>query len=70
MTEKRNVQSARPFFPNEDIESILVDIRAVLGSGRLLGIGGQYTEKFEKMFANYIGTKYALTTNSGTSRFR
>ena len=67
MVEKIHVQSARPFFPSEDVESIIKDIRLILTSGKILGIGGEYTEKFEKMFANYIGTEYAVATNSGTS---
>ena len=29
--------------------------------------GGEEVQKFEKEFAKYIGTKYALTFNSGTS---
>jgi len=65
MDKKIIVQSARPFFPTEDIESILKDTRAILQSGYLTL--GKYTEKFEQMFANYIGTKYAIATSSGTS---
>lgn len=29
--------------------------------------GGKYIEKFEQEFSSYIGTRYALTTSSGTS---
>ena len=67
MPAKTVVQSARPFFPDEDIENILEDIGGILKSGRLMGIGGAYTQKFERLFANYIGAKHAVTTNSGTS---
>jgi len=67
LREKRIIQSAKPFFPSEDIEKIVEDITEILDSGRLLGVGGKFSEKFEKKFATYIGTKHAVGCNSGTS---
>ncbi|MEO8581497.1 MAG: DegT/DnrJ/EryC1/StrS family aminotransferase [Patescibacteria group bacterium] len=37
-----------------------------LNSGWISG-QGKYVEKFEKKFSQFVGTKYALATNSGTS---
>ncbi|MCJ7633630.1 DegT/DnrJ/EryC1/StrS family aminotransferase [Candidatus Bathyarchaeota archaeon] len=67
MLEKRIIQVARTYFPEEDIELISKDVRTLLASGRLLGIGGIFTQRFEKAFASYIGTRYAVATSSGTS---
>jgi len=40
-------------------------VQDVLKSGQLAQ--GARVEEFEKAFANYVGTKYAVATNSGTS---
>jgi dTDP-4-amino-4,6-dideoxygalactose transaminase len=60
-----NVPSAKPFFKEEDISNILSDVNNVLKSGRL--ILGPYTQKFEDLFKEYIGVKYAITVNSCTT---
>jgi perosamine synthetase len=62
---KRIIQSSAPYFSTEDIEKIIADVRSILKSGYL--IFGKYTEKFERMFADYVNVKYAVGTNSGTS---
>jgi len=56
---------ARPFFNEEDLDDILNDIRDCLKSG-ILTLGSNI-EKFENSFAKYVGIKYAITLNSGTS---
>lgn len=59
------IKSAKPFFPEEDIDSILEDIGKILKEGNLLF--GRYTQRFEKTFAEYIKVKHAIATNTGTS---
>lgn len=51
---------------------IYSDSNDVMGIGRVIKSGkdwavGQRTEEFEKLLAKYVGTKYAVTFNSGTS---
>ncbi|MDP7975826.1 MAG: DegT/DnrJ/EryC1/StrS family aminotransferase [TACK group archaeon] len=46
------------------------DIRAVtevLRSGKLSSLSNPIVEEFEKAFAEYVGTKYAIAVNSGTA---
>jgi len=57
------IQVARPFFSNK--ESILKAVDKVLDSGRLMN--GEMTEKFEKGFADYTGTRHAISVNSCTT---
>jgi dTDP-4-amino-4,6-dideoxygalactose transaminase len=59
------VQVARPYFPAEDIDEIVADVRAVLTSGMLMQ--GTEVRRFEEEFAAYCGVKHARTVNSGTS---
>ena len=56
------VRVARPLFWKAEIDAI----RRVLVSGRLAGNGPE-VEIFEREFAEYIGTKYAVAVNSGTA---
>lgn len=62
---KMNVPSARPFFNEEDIGDILNDIKYSLRTG-ILTLGPKVKE-LEELFAEYIGVKYAIAVNSGTS---
>ena len=55
-----------PFFSPEDIEGIINEFRYVL-EGKGLLTKGPIVENFEKCFAEYVGTKYAVAVNSGTS---
>lgn len=64
MTEEKVIVTARPFFDDEKIRSILSDIKTALKSGILTE--GPYTKKFEEAFAAYIGTAEAVAMNSGT----
>lgn len=52
---------AKPLFGEKEFENI----KAVLNSGMLTQ--GKFVEDFEREFAHYIGVKFAVATNSGTS---
>ena len=58
----RLIRSSRPYFPKEDIDSILKDIRKVLEEGALRN--GRNLLEFERMFADYIGLKNAVAFDS------
>ena len=60
-----NIPAARIYFPKEDRKEILEKIDGILKSGQLTL--GKYTKEFEERFAEYVGTKYAVAVNSGTS---
>jgi perosamine synthetase len=62
---KMNVPAAKPFFTSEDINGILNDIEGALKTGILTL--GPHTEKFEALFADYVGVNHAIAVNSGTS---
>jgi perosamine synthetase len=62
---KMNVPAAKPFFPNEDIEGILMDIENALKTG-ILTLGSK-VKKFEALFAEYTRVGHAVAVNSGTS---
>lgn len=62
---KMKVKAALPFFPKKSRQRILEDLDEVLETGRL--IFGKFTEKFEKRFAKYAGTRHAIALNSCTS---
>ena len=57
---------AFPYFPEQEIEEILNKIRNILEGKSPLSMG-PYVKKFEDEFAKYIGSKYAIATNSCTS---
>jgi len=59
------IPAARIHFPEEDRKAILKQIDGILESGRLTL--GRYGKEFEQRFAEYVGTKYAVAVNSGTS---
>jgi perosamine synthetase len=61
MSEK-HIRSSRPYFPNEDIDRILVDVREALETGRLRN--GKNLLEFERMFVEYIGVKNAVAFDS------
>lgn len=60
-----NIPAARIYFPEEDRKAILKQIDGILESGQLTL--GKYGREFEQRFAEYVGTKYAVAVNSGTS---
>jgi len=59
------VPAARICFPEEDRAELLKKIDGILASGQLTL--GKYTKEFEAKFAQYVGTRYAVAVNSGTS---
>ncbi len=60
-----NISGSFPYFPEESLNKILSDFRLVLKSGRLTD--GPYVQEFEKKFAEYNHTKYAVAVSSGTA---
>jgi perosamine synthetase len=54
-----------PSFDDNDIELIVSDVKKILKSKRL--VLGSYTQEFEKRFAEYIGSKYAIAVSSCTA---
>lgn len=61
MSEKY-IRSSRPYFPKQDIDLIIRDIAKALEEGRLRN--GENLQKFERMFADYIGARDAVTFDS------
>lgn len=60
-----NIPGAKPFFTKEEARSIVDEVERIIETGRF--ILGPYTEKFEQMFLEYVGTKQAIAVNSGTT---
>src|SRR5207245_9598296 len=48
-----------------DITELLENFRTILGSGRLTL--GPYTEEFELAWSKWVGCRYSVAVNSGTS---
>ena len=61
----KNIPLLRLDYSDEDIDYIQKGILDVIKSGYLTM--GKKVEEFEAEFAKYIGTKYAVAVNSGTS---
>jgi len=59
------IPAAKIYFPEEDRQELLKQIDGILESGQLTL--GKYSREFEQKFAQYVGTKYAVSVNSGTS---
>jgi dTDP-4-amino-4,6-dideoxygalactose transaminase len=64
--EVKYIPSFRYYFPKDTIEWITSKINDLLKNGDFL-TQGKYVEEFEKEFAKYIGTKYAVAVSSGTA---
>lgn len=60
-----NIPAAKIYFPEDDRKAILKQIDGILESGQLTL--GRYGKEFEQRFAEYVGTRYAVAVNSGTS---
>lgn len=62
----KKYQSALPYFPENEIEVILEQVKMMLGGGALLSMG-ENVKDFEKNFALYCGVDFGIATNSCTS---
>ena len=60
------VPATKPFFFDNDQKFILNGLKKIL-TGKSFLSAGSYGKEFEEKFAKYIGTKYAVSCNSGTS---
>ena len=65
MGDIMKIPAAKIYFPEGDRKELLKQIDRILESGQLTL--GKYTKEFEERFAAYVGTKYAIAVNSGTS---
>jgi dTDP-4-amino-4,6-dideoxygalactose transaminase len=66
MVDKLNIPPSEPYFSSEDIEIILEDFKNILRGDGLLSMSA-HGERFEDKYSRYVGTNYAVATNSGTS---
>ena len=60
------IPATKPYFSDDDIDYIQKHFKEILFGNSFLS-QFRYSEKFEKEFANYCGTKFAVSCNSGTS---
>ena len=60
------VPATRPFFSKNNINFISKNFKLILSGKSFLSMG-KYSLEFEKQYAKFIGTKYAVACNSGTS---
>ena len=60
------IPATKPYFSEDDITFITEKFREILHGKSFLS-NGQYVAQFEKEFAAFIGTKFAVACNSGTS---
>ena len=61
----KDIPPVKPYFPQEDIETIQRDVEKILNSGMLTL--WEYTKQFETEFARLCGVRHAVAVNSGTS---
>lgn len=59
------IPATKPYFDNEQINSVLENIRHLLETGTL--ISGANTTRFETQFASYTGVMNAITVNTCTT---
>src|SRR5207302_9249029 len=67
LTRTMSMQPISPFyfdFDKDDIEQFQQESAKILSSGVL--ILGEYTKRFEEDFASFVGSKYAISCNSGS----
>lgn len=60
------VPATKPYFSAEDIAFITAKFKDILKGNSFISMH-KYGEEFESKFASYIGTKFAVSCNSGTS---
>jgi perosamine synthetase len=61
-----NVPATVPYFSEEDIEFITEKFKGILRGESFLSMY-KYSAEFEEKFSQFIGTKYGVACNSGTS---
>ena len=57
--------TALPYFEREDIQEILTEFQLLLEGKGLLSMG-RHVQRFEREFAEWVGTDFAVATNSCT----
>ena len=62
----KNIAATKPTFSSKDIEFITEKFEDILQGNSFLS-QYKYSEEFETKFAEYIGTDFAVSCNSGTS---
>ena len=62
MSSPYKIRIAQPNITEEDAKAVYTAVKEKFLSGT-----GPYNKQFEKDFAKYVGTKYAVTVNSGTA---
>ena len=62
----KNIPATKPTFKKKDITDISREFKKIL-EGKSFLSQGQFAQKFEDEFSKFIGTKYAVSCNSGTS---
>ena len=62
----RSIPATKPTFNEDDIKYITSKFKDIL-KGKSFLSQYKFSEEFENNFASYIGTKYAVSCNSGTS---
>lgn len=60
------VAGTKYYFSPESIDFILKKYREILETGTFLTMG-KFCKEFEEKFANYVGSRYAVSVNSGTA---
>lgn len=60
------IKSVFPYFEADDIEYIVKNVVEILKGNSQLSMG-KFVKQFEKDFSEYIGSSYAIATNSGTT---
>lgn len=66
LLQVKKYNTAFPYFPSDDIESILNKTRDILNGNKMLTMG-EYVQKFEADFSKYCQADYSIATNSCTS---
>jgi perosamine synthetase len=59
------ISIAKPYFPKEDVEEIIKNVREIFETGMLMQ--GKFVEAFESEFAAVCGAKFGSAVNSCTS---
>lgn len=59
------IPANKPFFPEQQRSEIAAEITRILEGGILTQ--GPWVRRLEQSFADYVGSKFAIATNSGTS---